>query len=287
MRFRDLPPIYARLVGFVAGSLTQQSLLAMPRPVRGFTRRVTRPVRHLTHRVLPRSVQTGWLLAMRRPGRAEPPVLVVPGFLGPSFLLYPLVAFLRLHGRRVELLHTFPALDGVKPIAVRIGLAVEKLRAETHADRVDVVAHSMGGLASRYYALKLGGDRTIRRLVTIATPHHGTKWAAMLGFTQSLKDMTPGNPLLTELSPERPIPGVKCLNVRAGWDQIVWPREHGRWSEHVLDHELEWAEHWAVQTDVRLLALVLTQLEAADDEVSQGSVDLESQAVADELGSTG
>lgn len=287
MRFRDLPPIYARLVGFLAGSLTQQSMLAMPRPVRRLTRRVTRPVRHLTHRVLPRSVQTGWLLAMRRPGQSEPPVLVVPGFLGPSFLLYPLATFLRLHGRHVEQLHTFPALDGVEAIANRIAEAVERLRAETNSDRVDVVAHSMGGLASRYYALKMGGDRYIRRMVTIATPHHGTKWAGMLGFTQSLKDMTPGNPLLQELTPERAIPGVKCLNVRAGWDQIVWPREHGRWGEHVLEHELDWAEHWAVQTDVRLLALVLTQLEAAEDQVPTGTVELESQVVADELGTTG
>ena len=287
MRFRDLPPIYARLVGFLAASLTQQSMRVLPRPIRGFTRRVTRPVRHVTHRVLPRSIQTGWLLAMRRAGQNEPPVLIVPGFMGPSILLYPLATFLRLHGRTVVQLHTFPALDGVAAIADRISEAVENLRAETNADRVDLVAHSMGGLASRYYALKMGGDRYLRRMVTIATPHHGTRWAGFLGFTQSLKDMAPGNPLLAELAPENPIPGVKCLNVRAGWDQIVWPREHSRWGEHVHDHELDWAEHWAVQTDVRLLALVLTQLEAPEDQVPQGTVDLESQAVADELGSTG
>jgi pimeloyl-ACP methyl ester carboxylesterase len=287
MRFRDLPPIYARLVGFVAGSLTQQSWLALPRPLRRFTRRVTRPVRHVTHQIMPRSVQNGWLLALRRPGQSEPPVLIVPGFLGPSILLIPLATFLRLHGRHVVLMHTFPALDGVAAIADRISREVEKLRAETQSDRVDLVAHSMGGLASRYYALKMGGDRYLRRMVTIATPHHGTRWAGMLGFTQSLKDMAPGNPLLGELTPERPIPGVKCLNVRAGWDQIVWPREHGRWGEHVNDHELDWAEHWAVQTDVRLLALVLTQLEAPEDKVPTGTVELESQAVADELGSGG
>ncbi|MFP5501518.1 MAG: esterase/lipase family protein, partial [Candidatus Sericytochromatia bacterium] len=192
----------------------------------------------------------------------------------------------RLTGRTVRQVVTFPALGGVKEIAERIEREVETLRRETGAERVDVVTHSMGGLAGRYFMLKLGGNRFIRRFVSIATPHHGTQWAH-LGFTQSLKDMVPGNPLLKELSPEIPVPGVKCLNIRAGWDQIVWPREHGRWGEHAKEHELPFAEHWAVQADVRLLALVLTELEASDEEALEGTIDMEGEAAAQELGNAG
>ncbi|MCD6498839.1 MAG: triacylglycerol lipase [Deltaproteobacteria bacterium] len=45
---------------------------------------------------------------------------------------------------------------------------------ESHSDRVNLVAHSQGGLDSRRLISTLGfGDR-VSALVTIATPHHGT-----------------------------------------------------------------------------------------------------------------
>jgi pimeloyl-ACP methyl ester carboxylesterase len=192
-------------------------------------------------------------------------VLIVPGFVGPSILLLPLEIFLRLHGRRVKLLRTFPALGGVVDHAQRIERAIAELKAETGASRVDIVTHSMGGLAGRYYLLKMEGRPHVRRFIAVATPHRGTNWA-FLNLTQSIRDMKPGNPLLEELAGAEKIRGVRCINIRAGWDQIVWPREHGLWgAEHADEHELPWAEHWAVQTDPRLLALVLTSLEAPDE----------------------
>lgn len=261
MQFRDLPPIYARLAGFLAGSVAQRLGDWVP----GLCRNV-RPVAEPLEMVAPESVKRGWALAMDREGRDEPPVLIVPGFVGPAFLLIPLEVFLRLHGRRVRLLRTFPALGGVIDHAERIGRAIEELKAETGASRVDIVTHSMGGLAGRYYLLKLDGRPNVRRFITVATPHRGTNWA-FFNFTQSIRDMKPGNPLLEELAGAEKIRGVRCINIRAGWDQIVWPREHGMWgAEHADEHELPWAEHWAVQTDPRLLALVLTSLEAPDDE---------------------
>jgi pimeloyl-ACP methyl ester carboxylesterase len=261
MKFRDLPPIYARLVGFVAGSMAQRLGQLVP----GLCRNV-RGIGEPLERVTPEPVKRGWELAMDREGRDEPPVLIVPGFFGPAFLLVPLEAFLRLHGRKVKLLRTFPAFGGVVDHAERVARAVAELKAEAGATRVDIVTHSMGGLAGRYFLLKLEGTPHVRRFITVATPHRGTNWA-FFSLTQSIRDMRPGNPLLEELAGAEKIRGVRCINIRAGWDQIVWPREHGLWGEdHADEHELPWAEHWAVQTDPRLLALVLTSLEAPDAE---------------------
>ena len=278
MRFRDLPPIYARLAGFVAGSLTQRLGQSAP----GLCQAVAearRPVDQLAWQLTPGPVKAGWDMAMNRPGEDEPPVLIVPGFMGPSVLLRPLQIFLRLHDRHVKVLRTFPALMGVKYHAERIAEAVERLREKTGAAQVDIVTHSMGGLAGRYYLLKMGGRPYVRRFVTIATPHQGTNWAH-LHLSQSLQDMKPGNPLLEELAGAEKIQGVRCINIRAGWDQIVWPREHGRWGdEHAHEHELPWAEHWAVQADPRLLALVLTLLEARDEApLEQNAADFEREA---------
>jgi pimeloyl-ACP methyl ester carboxylesterase len=267
MKFRDLPPIYARLVGFVAGSIAQRlspwtSAEACP-TLRG----ATEPLERVVAWVAPTPVKAGWELATNRHGKHEPPVLIVPGFVGPSVLLRPLAVFLRLHDRHVKLVRTFPALDGVVNHAQRIADAVERLKAKTGAAQVDLVAHSMGGIAGRYYLLKMGGVANVRRFITIATPHKGTNWAGFVVLGQSMKDLKPGNPLLAELAAAEKIKGVRSINIRAGWDQIVWPREHGMWgADHAHEHELPFAEHWAVQADPRLLALVLTSLEALDEE---------------------
>lgn len=255
IKLRDLPRVYARLAGFVAGSVLREP----PALVEGA----------LPH--LPEPVRLGWELA-RTEGRQEPPVLLVPGFLGPSPLLYPLAVFLRLHGRQAELLHNFPAFDGVVPLAERIDAQVAQLRERTGAAKVDLVCHSMGGLSARYYARHLDGAPAIRRLVTIATPHRGTRWA-WCPLNQSMRDMKPESRFIAELETETPIPGVQCLNIRASWDQIVWPAEMSRWGWHADELVLPFSEHWAIQLDPRTLALVLTLLEAPDAEIQRVDVE--------------
>jgi pimeloyl-ACP methyl ester carboxylesterase len=270
MRLRDLPPVYARLAGFLAGSLIQRSERCLPEPLRDAASAAVSPLQGAIEH-LPSSVQRGWELAMDREGRREPPVLLVPGFLGPSPLLIPLMIFLRLHGRRADLLHNFPAFDGVIKLSERLAVAVERIRAQTGAAKVDIVCHSMGGLAARYYLRHFEGHMYVRRLVTIATPHQGTKWARW-PLNQSLRDMMPGNPLLAEMEEDMDFEGVKCLNIRAAWDQIVWPHELSVWGPHATDHELPFSEHWAIQLDPRTLALVLTLLEAPDAEVREVNI---------------
>jgi pimeloyl-ACP methyl ester carboxylesterase len=55
----------------------------------------------------------------------------------------------------------------------------------TGAPMVDLVAHSMGGLISRYYIDRLMGDRDVAQLIMLGSPHGGTNCASLpasLGF---------------------------------------------------------------------------------------------------------
>jgi triacylglycerol lipase len=262
MRLRDLPPVFFRLGGLMAGSLVRQVDRLLPDPVVRLAQSLREPVVSW----LPGPIREGWVLAHRE--EPQPPVLMVPGFMGPGFLLAPLAAFLRAHGREVHVLNTFPALGGVEASAHRMVGAIARLREQTGADRVDLVAHSMGGLACRYYMNHLMEEPVVRRFISIATPHRGTK-LAHFPFTRSAKDMRPGGELLAAMAECPPGEGVCCYTIRAGWDQIVVPRHHGRWEGHARDHELPWAEHWAVQLDPRTLALVLALLEEPEEALAQ------------------
>src|SRR5262249_54405765 len=48
--------------------------------------------------------------------------------------------------------------------------------------RLDVVAHSMGGLVARWFIEREGGDRVVRRLVMLGTPNGGSPWPGMVGW---------------------------------------------------------------------------------------------------------
>lgn len=61
-------------------------------------------------------------------------------------------------------------------VAVRAERLAEKIRA-LDVPRVNVIAHSMGGLDARWAIARLGLGERIASLVTIATPHHGTPLA--------------------------------------------------------------------------------------------------------------
>ena len=69
-----------------------------------------------------------------------------------------------------------------------------------------LVGHSMGGLLARQYIQHKGGDRRVKSLTTLGTPHHGTPTALVgLGVTglglisDSASQMLPGSRFLKRL----------------------------------------------------------------------------------------
>ena len=52
---------------------------------------------------------------------------------------------------------------------------IDEIRQETGAEKVNLIAHSKGGLEARMAASSLGAADRIASVTTIATPHHGSK----------------------------------------------------------------------------------------------------------------
>ncbi len=91
---------------------------------------------------------------------------------------------------------------------------------QAHPDGpVCLVAHSLGGLISRYYAQVLGGR--VDALVTIGTPHRGTALAR--GWPMRLaRELSPGSQLLRTLTATRSrLDHAKLTSVIAVQDSLV------------------------------------------------------------------
>jgi len=153
------------------------------------------------------------------------PVLLVPGWMANELTMAPLRERLIVAGWPPHWVESFTFQDPVGSNldhAVELEEALEALRERTGAVRVDVVAHSMGGLATRAYLAERGGER-VRRVVFMATPHHGTL-VANLAWGDGGAEMRPGSPFLLELGGLRGVPrGVEALTVRTITDFHVLP----------------------------------------------------------------
>jgi len=61
----------------------------------------------------------------------------------------------------------------IRQYALNLRNEIEKWRTSDQVNRVDIVAHSMGGLVSRYYIEVGGGCKHVRKLIMLETPNQG------------------------------------------------------------------------------------------------------------------
>lgn len=64
-----------------------------------------------------------------------------------------------------------------KTSARQLSNYISNLRPTHNNRRAKIIAHSNGGLVSRWYRVFEGGSAATNRFVTLGTPHYGTSWA--------------------------------------------------------------------------------------------------------------
>jgi pimeloyl-ACP methyl ester carboxylesterase len=194
--------------------------------------------------------------------RVAVPVLLVPGWFDSARDL----AALRIHliGAGWPDAHvgtlTFEEPTGSnRDHAAELEGAVARLRAVSGADSVDIVAHSMGGLAVRWYLLTRRAA-PVRRAVFIASPHRGTL-SAHLAWGGGRDEMMPDSPFLDTLNARAPVPsGVDAITVRTVIDTHVVPGESAT-LPGVPDYTLCCPTHPGLLQDRDVLEIVRSFLE--------------------------
>ena len=101
---------------------------------------------------------------------------------------------------------------------------VEALKKETGAAKVDIIAHSMGSLNTRWYIkFVAGGEANVDDWVSLGGPNHGTEFANLC-FSTACIEMRVGSKFLGELNAGDETPGA--VNYGTWWspcDEIINP----------------------------------------------------------------
>ena len=154
------------------------------------------------------------------------PVLLVPGWLGHAQDLSPLKERLVRDGWEEEWVFPVEFQDPVGSSidhAKELDQALEAVLADTGARNVDIVAHSMGGLAVWVLLQGEGSDLPVSRVVFLATPFQGTL-TAYLAWGEGGPEMIPGSDLLERLQQGGwPQQWADVLSIRTPLDLTVVP----------------------------------------------------------------
>lgn len=206
------------------------------------------------------------------------PVLLVPGYGGATGSLEVLAVALRAEGRSA----TIVAVPGDGTGDLALSVAALDAAAEAAGTPVDVIGFSAGGVVSRLWARE--EPSSVRRVVTLGSPHHGTKVAA-LGSALipgacpvACQQLVPGSPLLDGLNGGDETPdGPQWLALWTAQDQTVTPPDSAR-LEGAVNVELQrlcpglTVDHTRLPVDPTVIRVVLAALGGPDLEAPTAAV---------------
>lgn len=191
------------------------------------------------------------------------PVVLVHGLIDNRSAFPVLGRGLRRRGfDRVVAYDYSPRTSDLRVAAAGLGTWVDELLRSTGEPQVHLVGHSLGGLVGRYYVQCLGGSERVDTLVTLGTPHAGTRTAALLPSSLG-RQLRPGSSLLAEL--EAPVDRcpTRMVAIWSDVDQVVRPvRSATITHPGLVAHNVRVGSvgHWSLPMDRRVVGLVAAGL---------------------------
>lgn len=188
------------------------------------------------------------------------PIVLLHGFGMNRTQWFWLARRLRARGHGPIYGMNYFSLQSVHRSAKHLGRFVDHVMGREQATAVDIVAHSLGGIVARYYLERLSGARKVRRLVTIGTPHRGTRIGHAGFVIPSARDLMTGSPLLTDLGPVRA--GAEYTSIWSRADAVVQPPESASIAPAGTDEVFEDLGHLSMVVSPRVIEVIDGRLRA-------------------------
>jgi triacylglycerol lipase len=154
-------------------------------------------------------------------------LVFVHGLASNRSVFFPMQTYLRLIGYRHQYSFNMPVGPSIESLAICLQ---RELAEKIKGGRIDIIAHSLGGLVARSYIQHLDGGRRVDRLITLGTPHYGTHAAHFIP-SAFVRQLNPGSPFFQDLN-SRPFPQtVSCTSFAAGSDALILPGESALYEE--------------------------------------------------------
>jgi hypothetical protein len=188
------------------------------------------------------------------------PVLLIHGLGATESCWLVVRQALKGRGMTVDAVNYRPFGTSVEQVASGLAARVADLLAETGADKVHLIGHSLGGLI---IAQALADDHLtgqVDTVVTIGTPFKGSPWAYLWPFGTMIRALRDGSPLLRRLA-ETPVPdGVRWIAVSSTLDVIVPGRRSVPRHKGVRSVTVDDAGHTGMLLSRQVVNLIVAEL---------------------------
>lgn len=153
------------------------------------------------------------------------PILLVHGYFMNRACMFLLQRRLKGRGYTVFTVLLRPIHAPIEDLSRTLSHRVDDIRS-VRGEKLILIGHSMGGLVSRYYCEKLNGGAHVSQIITIGSPHSGTR-LARLGLGRNAYEMRPSSEFLRSLSGSL-LPGVRYAALWSPADNMVIPSPSAR-----------------------------------------------------------
>jgi triacylglycerol lipase len=182
------------------------------------------------------------------------PIIFVHGYNGSTSNFNTMVDRFTTDGYSSAKLYRFgyrSTVNNDKTSANELKNFIATVRQNNNNETVSIVAHSNGGLVSRWYRVSLGGSAEMRRFVTLGTPHKGTQTAYSC-YDPACYDMRPNSAFLNDLA------GKGCdRSLWSSADGVIVPAENAKCGSSTQTASVS---HMSLLTDASVYRQVRDQL---------------------------
>ncbi len=223
---------------------------------------------HFNHAVLAMALSSGQLpgaaaaLDAAAPQRPPRPLLLIHGIVCNRSIWRPWLQRLRAAGfAPIRAVNLEPLFADIELHALQVERELRALQRETNGARVAVLAHSMGGLVARA-ALRSLGPGAVSAIVTLASPHHGTRIARWFRWLP-LRQMSPDSPWLQTLNAaQEGSLAVAMTTIYSLHDNLIVPPRSAR-LEGARMHELRGLGHVGLLSSRHVIEHAMAALASA------------------------
>lgn len=191
--------------------------------------------------------------------RGQTPILLVHGWGANSACFLAVQLWLKWRGypNVYAVSYTPPIIDARK-LAAQLARHIDNARAATGADKVHIVAHSMGGLLTRYAIKNLDCADKIDKVITLGSPHLGSRLADRLPGAGNVPQMRYHSAFLRELADGGLTPGdhVSYYSIYSEFDNFVLPNHSSVLDGDARNIHVPWHGHVALLYSPTVFALV-------------------------------
>lgn len=157
--------------------------------------------------------------------QGETPIILVHGYGGNAANFLTLQWRLKQRGwaNVYAVSYTPPTIDARK-LAQQVTDHVNRILEATGAEKAHLVCHSMGGPLTRYALHHLGLAGKLDRVITLGSPHAGSRIAALFPALGAAFQMRYHSDFLNELNALDPTPGgAQFYSIYSNMDNFVLP----------------------------------------------------------------